>query len=158
MKKIMNRIIIMIFIGVFGLSVAGCGDKEAKEVEATNDYTVEEVKQKLAEILEIDESEITVSNEDKGAILSYGDWEVFSDTYVLNDPSDALELFEIQTLIGDFDDKDSKRIDKKDHKIWIEESADNPGLYSFVAMKNNLVLSISSYVEPDVIIDAFDLD
>ena len=141
-----------------GDSNGGGGDATAGgDVSSDAVYTVDEVKQKLADIMDIDESEFSVETRDTGTVISHGDWDIWFYTYVLNDSQSAPEMFDIQT----WDDTPyDKRIDNNNHKVWVEERDDNtdePELYTVIAMKGNLVISISSPVRPETVIEKLDL-
>ena len=158
----MKKITALLLVLLLALSLGACGggdngggeDPAGGDVASATVYTVDEVQQKLIEVVEIDESELRVEDRDTGTVISYGDWDVWFDTYVLNDPKDAQEMFNIQIWV---DSPYDKRIDKNDHKVWVEEKEDSE-TYTIVAMKGNLVISITSFVDPDTLIDAFDLD
>ncbi len=155
MKKNMFRITIVVIIMIMVTALVGCGEKEV----ASKDYKADEVKNILIETLDVDGDEVSVEDSDIGTFIGYGDWGTWFDVYILNDPKDALDKFEFLTLAGDFDDK---RVDKKNHKLWVEEITndfdEDDTSYVLLAMKGNLVFSIHSGVEPEVIIKAFDLD
>lgn len=153
----MKKIIALLLVVLLALSLGACGGKSSNEggdVSANVVYTVDEVKAKLVEAMGIDETAITLDVRDTGTVMSYGDWDVWFDTYILNSPVDAPDMFDIQTWEDSVYDK---RIDKKDHKIWIEEVEDSENI-TMIAMKGNLVLSITSPVEPEVLIDALGLN
>ena len=154
MKKIITRIAALALVAIMAISFAACG----KKGEPVSDYKVDEVKQKLAEVLKINESKIKVEDLPAGTVLAYSTYGDSFACYIVDNPKDAPEHFEAQTLGGTYSDK---RIDKKNHKLWVEglsESSDGTPRYEVLAIKGNLVLSISSTVEPETIIDTFDLN
>lgn len=167
MKKFTK--LFLVGIMVFALVACGGGGAGGDVDVDTNDgngdatastvYTSDEVQMVMADLLGIDESEINVENRDTGIYVGYGDWDIWFDAYILNDPGFAPEMFEI----GVWDDVDyEKRIDNSGHKIWIEYvevyDAADPLKYTVMGMKGNFVISLTSTVEPDVVIDALDLD
>jgi hypothetical protein len=163
MKKLTAIILALLLILTLGAcggdSDTGGGDDSAGgDVSASAVYTVDEVKAALAGLMEIDESEFTTDERDTGTVVSFGDFQTMFDTYIMNDPADAPDMFNIQI----WDDVDyDKRIDNDNHRIWIEESDTSSaeyGFYTVVAMKGNMVIGITSVLEPDAVIDALDLD
>lgn len=156
MKKFISFLLLIVMV----LALAACGGGNTAGGDDAVDvaYEADIVKQQLAEVLEIEESEISMEDVDNGTVMSYGDWDTWFDCYIVNDSKDAPEYFEFQTLVADFEDK---RVDDKSHKIWVVENPGNEGdsnSYTVLAMKGNLVLSVTSYVEPEVFIDTLDLD
>lgn len=159
MNKSMIRIKILALIVILLFTVVGCGNTEedanVDEAEESNVYEVEEVKQKLVEILDIDESEIiTEDYAGRGHIITYNDSVIWLNACFLEDPNNSPEFFDIQTISGDFDEK---LIDEEYYKIWIEE-LDDPDIYSMIAMKDNFVISITSKIDNQTMIEKLDLE
>lgn len=169
----MKKFVKLFLVGLMVFALVACGGGGGAEGDVDVDtnggdgeintssvmYTAEEIQMTMAELLGIDESEINVEDRDTGVYVGYGDWDIWFDAYILNDPEFSQEMFEI----GVWDDVDyEKLIDNSDHKVWIEyvevyDEAD-PLKYTVLAMKGNFVLSLTSTVEPDVVIDALDLE
>lgn len=166
----MKKFTKLLLVGFMVFALVACGGGVEGNVDVDTNggdggsanavmYTVEEVEMTLIDLLGIDGSEVNVEDRDTGVYIGYGDWDMWFDAYVLNDASYSQELFSIQT----WDDVDyEKRIDNSDHKVWIEyvevyDEAD-PLKYTVLAMKGNFVLSLTSTVEPEVVIDALDLE
>ncbi len=166
----MKKFTKLLLVGFMVFALVACGGGAEGNVDVDTNggdggsanavmYTVEEVEMTLIDLLGIDGSEVNVEDRDTGVYIGYGDWDMWFDAYVLNDASYSQELFSIQT----WDDVDyEKRIDNSDHKVWIEyvevyDEAD-PLKYTVLAMKGNFVLSLTSTVEPEVVIDALDLE
>lgn len=158
MKKITALLLALLLVLTLGAcggdsNTGGGDDSTGGDSSVAVVYDVDDVKAKLVEIMAIDENEITMDDRDTGTVMSYGDWDIWFDSYFLNDPKDAPDMFDIQTWE---DTAYDKRIDKKDHKIWVEESDSDS--YTVIAMKGNFVISITSNVDPDTLIDALDLN
>lgn len=163
----MKRITALLLALLLALTLGACGgasnsggeeDVSDADVSVSAVYTIDGVKEILVDVLGIDEAEVTVEDRDTGSVMSYGDWGTWFDTYILKDPKDAQDMFDIQTWE---DTAYDKRVDKKDHKIWIEESedsSDDSKSYTLIAMKGNLVISITGPTEPETLIEALDLE
>lgn len=151
MNKTLIRIALVALVAVMAVTVVACG----KKGDSATTYKVDEVKQKLISLLDVDESELRIDETSRGTTLSYGDWETWFDCYILEDLKVAPDIFDLQTLAGTFDDK---RIDKKDHKLWVETNDGSSDLHTVLAMKDNLILSITSEVTPEKLVETFNLD
>ena len=161
----MKKFTKLLLVGVMVFALVACGGGGAggdADVDTNSGdgggtsaviYTAEEIQMTMAELLGIDASEINVEDRDTGAYVGYGDWDIWFDAYILNDPEFTLEMFEI----GVWDDVDyEKLIDTKDHKIWIEHADTDTD--SVLAMKGNLAITVSSPLAPEVVIEALDLE
>lgn len=178
MKKVMIRIKLVVLIVILGVAVSACDEKgendkglkiaEAKQKfadipdveDSSEGYKADHVKQKLIEMFDIDESEIRVQDSKfspKGIIISYFSMDVGFDCYILKGSDDRLQSFNNETMGATYE----KRVDEEEHKIWVAEyksDFDNSISYALVALKDNLVFSITSEAEHDILIDVFDLN
>lgn len=153
-KKLGKKIILLltVLIVIFSLVACGGGKKDSSA------YKADEVKTKLAEALEIDESAISETERDGTIVLSYGLDGVSVDAYIMEDVKSAQEYFSIPAMAGSFNDK---RVDENDRKIWVSEIEDmisGETKYNTIAMKDNfIILDIGSDLTPEDIIETFDL-
>lgn len=132
------------------LSLTSCGGGSVT-------YKADEVKTKLAAALGIDESAIEEKERDGTIILSYGLDGLSVDAYIMENAEAAQDYFSIPAMAGSFSDK---RVDKKDHKIWVSEVenwATGETIYNTVAMKGNFIILNINGLTPEKLIETFDL-
>ncbi len=154
MKKSLHRMTVLALAILILLTLAACGGGKS----GGGAYKVDEVKTKLANYLDIDESALGVSERDGTTVLSYGSDGLSVDAYVLPSAKAAQDYFSIPAMAGSFDDK---RVDEKDHKVWVSETenwATGETNYSTVAMKDNFIILAILAGTPEEITKAFDLE
>lgn len=155
MKKAIKPMTILALVALMLLSLVACGGGGS---DKGGSYKTDDVKAKLASVFGIEESSISVNDRGATVIMSHGGDGVTLDAYVFEKAKDAPATFDLASTAGLYEDK---RVDENNHKIWVQEYenwATGGSTYSVIAMKDNFILSCLSELEPETIINAFDLN
>ena len=151
MKKTF-RLTTVLLVALMILSLVGCGGN------SSGSYTVENIKPKLAEFMNIDESEINVTDRSGTVVMSYGSDGISVDAYVFKNAKAAQDYFSIPAMAAAFN---NKTVDEADHKIWTSK-IDGGGIiddfHSIIALKGNFIILYLGGEKPDSVISHFDLD
>ncbi len=156
MKMRFKQVLILALASVMLFALAACGGGGGGT--AKGGYKVDEVKTKMAALLDIEESAIKVSERDGTTVLSYGLEEIAVDAYVMKDAKAAQDYFSIPAMAGSFDDK---RVDETGRKVWVSEVenwATGESIFNTVAMKDNFIILSIGGPTPDEVVSAFDLN
>ncbi len=154
MNKRIKQMTVIALVALMALTLVACGGGGGK---SGGSYAVDDVKAKLVSVFGINESDISVNDRGATVVLSHGSDGVTLDAYVFEKAKDAPATFDLAALAGNFEDK---RIDKDNHKVWVQEYenwATGGSDYAVIAMKDNFIISCLSEVEPETVISAFDL-